>query len=195
MFPQKKCFIVVDMQNDTCHIDGIYNKNGLGIQNIQSIIPNIIETIHFCKNNQIPIIATQFTILEDFNKKAIGLDAFIEVRPFLKNEGFRENSWGHDFLEQLPQIDYKIKKWSISGFYQTELEKYLNAFDIKEIIIGGVTTNEAVEMLAREAMVRNYRIVTLIDCVANYSEELHKASLTNLSAFGKIINSKDWMHL
>ena len=80
----KDALIVVDMQNDTCHVDGAYNKHGLVTKQIEKIIPNIINTINFCKKLQIPIIATQLTVLEDLNKKAIGLDSLIHLKPFLE---------------------------------------------------------------------------------------------------------------
>ncbi len=95
-------------------------------------------------------------------------------------------------MESLPKVDYSIRKWSLSSFYQTELEKYLQALQCEELIIVGFTTNGPVETFAREAIGRNYKITTLIDCVASYSEELHRASLTNLDAFGKILTSADW---
>lgn len=185
--------IVVDMQNDDCHVNGVYNKHGLFTPNIIKIIPNIVETIHFCKKIAIPIIATQLTIIEDLNKNAVGLGSYNIIRPFLNKEGFREKSWGHELLEELPEIDYKVKKWGLSAFYQTELEKYLSALEIENIVLTGFTTNGAVETLAREALGRYYKITTLTDCVTTYSESLNQASLTNLGSFGKIIKCKDWI--
>ena len=185
--------IVVDMQNDVCHIDGVYNKHGLFTPGIMKIIPNLIESMHFCKKMGIPIIATQLTVIEDLSKAAIGVGPFEEICPFLNKEGFRENTWGHELLEELPKVDYKIKKWGLSAFYQTELEKYLMALRTETLILTGFTTNGAVETLAREALGRNYKIKTLVDCVTTYSDSLNQASLTNLGSFGKILTSKDWI--
>lgn len=185
--------LVIDIQNDNCHPNGIYNIHGLFSPNVVKIIPNIVETVHFCKKNQIPIIATQLTVLEDINKNAIGLGSFQNIRPFLHKEGFREKTWGHEILEELPEPNYKVKKWGLSAFYQTELEKYLAALEAETLILTGFTTNGSVETLAREAIGRCYKIVTLTDCVATYSDSLNQASLTNLGSFGKIILSKEWI--
>ena len=190
--PSSSVLLVVDLQNDICHPDGAYNKHGLTIANVLKIIPNVVETIHFCKKIQIPIIATQVTVLEDLSNNAIGLGSYKNIRPFLEKEGFRINTWGHDLIEELPDVNYKIRKWGMSSFYQTELEKHLSALDCDELILTGFTTNGAVETLAREAIGRNYKIITLTDCVTTYSETLHQASLTNLGSFGKIFTSKDW---
>jgi ureidoacrylate peracid hydrolase len=185
--------LVIDIQNDDCHPEGVYSKHGLFTPNITKIVPNIIETMHFCKQAQIPVIATQLTVLEDLKKTAIGLGSFKTLRPFLNKEGFREKTWGHDLLEDLPEPNYRVKKWGLSAFYQTELEKYLSALEIETLILSGFTTNGAVETLAREAMGRYYKIITLTDCVATYSESLNQASLSNLVSFGKILLAKEWM--
>lgn len=185
--------IVVDMQNDDCHVDGVYNKHGLFAPNVMKIIPNLVEIMHFCKKLNVPIIATQLTVIEDLNKIAVGLGSFKDSRPFLNKEGFREKTWGHELLEELPEVDYKVKKWGMSSFYQTELEKYLTSLGGENLVLTGFTTNGAVETLAREAIGRYYQTTTLIDCVATYSDSLNQASLTNLGSFGKILTSKDWM--
>jgi ureidoacrylate peracid hydrolase len=185
--------LVIDIQNDDCHPEGVYNKHGLFTPNITKIIPNVIEIMHFCKQIKIPIIATQLTVIENLDKEAIGLGSFKTLRPFLNKEGFREKSWGHELIEELPIPDYRVKKWGLSAFYQTELEKYLSALEIETLVLSGFTTNGAVETLAREAMGRYYKIVTLTDCVATYSESLNQASLSNLGSFGKILLSKEWM--
>jgi ureidoacrylate peracid hydrolase len=191
--PQTKILIVVDLQNDSCHREGAYAKNGLATSQVLKILPNIVEVLHFCKQKKIPTIATQMTILQDLDKQAMGLESIQKNYPFLETVGFRENSWGHEIIEELPNVDYKVRKWGISAFYQTELSKYLSALKCLEIILVGFTTNGAVETLAREAVCRNYSITTLTDCVGAYSEILHQASLNNLGVFGKILTSKEWI--
>jgi len=187
-------FLVLDMQNDLCHKDGVFFKHGLMAPQINEIIPPIVETINFCNQQHIPIIATQLTILADSNENALGLGMLKVLRPFLEKEGFREGTWGHDLLEGLPSITYQIKKWGISAFYQSELQHYLKALNAEEMVLCGFTTNGVVETVAREAVGRNYRVTTLTDCVASYSDALHQASLSNLAAMGKIIKSVDWQN-
>lgn len=184
--------LVLDIQNDLCHEEGVYSKNGLSASNVSPIIPNLIEVMHFCHKHAIPIIATQLTILTNAKKQPIGMGQLKLFRPFLEKEGFREGTWGHDIIDGLPKIDYSIRKWTLSPFFNTELDHYLNALGTKNLILTGFTTNGVVESTAREAIGRNLQITTLTDCVASYSEVLHQASLTNLGAFGQIHASKEW---
>lgn len=188
-----KVLLILDLQNDLCHPDGVYPKHGLFSSHVQSILPNIAETVSFCHKNKIPVIATQLTVLTGLDNDGVGLGYSQKIRPFLLKEGFREGSWGHDLMEEIPHVEYRVKKWGTSAFHQTELSHYLSAFSCQQLILTGFPTNGTIETTAREAIARNLKIVTLTDCVAGYSESLHQASLTNLGAFGKILGSKEWM--
>ncbi len=188
-----RALLILDMQNDLCHPEGVYAKNGLAATHIPVIIPNVVNVVHYCHKNRIPVISTQLTVLSDLDGIAMGLGIYSKLRPFLEKEGFRPDTWGHDLLDEIPHVDYKVRKWNLSAFYDTELEKYLTSLGSKELILTGFTTNGPVETTAREAISRNYKIVTLIDCIASYSEALHQASITNLSSFGQVLKSAEWM--
>lgn len=188
-------FLILDIQNDSCHIEGVFHKNGLDAGCLSKIIPNIVNMNYFCKKNNIPVIAVQHSVLENSQKEAIGLGIYKKILPFIKFEGLREGTWGHDLLEEIKNVDYKIRRWSMSSFYHTELARYLGALRINQLILSGFTTNGIVETTAREAAGRNYKIVTLSDCVTSYSESLHQASLTNLNSFGEVFSSKDWQEI
>lgn len=187
--------LLLDLQNDSCHKEGIFHKNGLDTSNLAKIIPNIVNTIYFCKKNNIPIIAIQLTVLENMQKEAIGLGIYKKMLPFINLEGLREGTWGHDLLDEINNADYKVKRWNMSSFYHTELARYLGALRINQLVLCGFTTNGIVETTAREGAGRNYKIITLSDCVTGYSESLHQASLANLSTFGEVYSSENWKQL
>lgn len=189
----KLAFLLLDIQNDLCHTDGVYARNGLLASNIDTIIPNLSEVMHFCHKNNIPIIATKLTVLTNKEKKGIGLGSLLKLRPFLEHDGFREGTWGHDLYDHLPKVDFSVSKWTLSPFYQTDLDHYLYSLQTEKLILSGFTTNGVVEATAREAVGRNLQTITLTDCVSSYSESLHQASLSNLGSFGQIISSKEWM--
>lgn len=186
-------FLILCMQNDLCHPEGVYAKHGLSPSHIPGILPNIVQTAAFCKEHRIPVIASMLSVITDLEGKATSLGSVKKLRPFLEKEGFRENTWGHDLLEEIPKPNYTIRQWGMSPFHQTELDRILEALEIEVLILSGFTTNGAIESSAREAASRYLRSVTLTDCVASYSESLHQASLINLGAFGQIMSSSDWM--
>lgn len=188
-------FLILDLQNDSCHKEGVFHKNGLDASFVAKIIPNIVSMIYFCKKNNIPIIAIQHTVMENLQKEAMGMGVYKKIFPFINNEGLRDGTWGHDLLEEVKNVDYKIRRWNISSFYHTELARYLSALRINQLVLSGFTTNGIVETTAREGAGRNYKIITLSDCVTSYSEALHQSSLTNLNTFGEVTSSEDFKEI
>ncbi len=186
-------FLILDLQNDLCHKDGVFQNSGLDVANANKIISSVSNMICFCKENNIPILGTQLSILENSKNEPMGLGLLKKNVPFIENEGLRIGSWGHDLLDEVKNVDFLIKRWSVSSFYHTELAKYLSALRVNHLLIGGFTTNGIVETTTREAAGRNYKITVFNDCTASYSESLHFASLTNLSNFGEVISSKNWI--
>ena len=182
--------LILDLQNDICNIDGTFHKNGLDASLSLKIVPHIVDMIYFCKKESIPVIAVQMSVLENAKNEAIGLGIYKKMIPFIEKEGLRDNSWGHDLLDEIKNVDYKIKRWTMSAFYHTELARHLAALRVNKLILSGFTTNGIVETTAREAASRNYQIVTLSDCISSYSEKLHLASLTNLNNFSDVLSSK-----
>ncbi len=190
----KTALLIIDMQNDICHQDGIFSKNGLASSSIFTIIPNLTDVISFCKKVSVPVISIRLTVFEDVHHRPAGLKNMQKLYPFLTKEGCREATWGHEIIETLPKPDYSVRKWTLSAFYQTELEYILQALEIDSLLIGGFATNGSVETLARDAFSRNYAVTTLSDCVASYSESLHQSSLVNLQIYGKILPWKAWQN-
>lgn len=115
------------------------------------------------------------------------------LRPFLVKEGFRNGTWGHQLIDELPRPNYEVRKWGYSAMYQTELEKVLVSLGAKALAFTGVATNGVVEGTARDAGVRNYEVITLSDCVAGYNQQLHEASLLNLANIGAVISSPEFL--
>ncbi|MFQ5960603.1 MAG: cysteine hydrolase family protein [Candidatus Methylomirabilales bacterium] len=185
--------MVMDLQNDFCSRDGVFARNGFKVDAIEAIIPTVARVMEECKRRRIPTVASKLTILTDLEGKAMGLGHLADLRPFLAKEGFREGTSGHAVIRELPRPDYEFRKWGYSAMYQTELEKLLHALQADTLVFTGIATNGVVEGTARDAVMREYRVVTLSDCVAGYSQELHEASLKNLANIGAVMTSTDFL--
>lgn len=192
-FEQRVVLMVMDMQNDFCDRKGVFARNNFSVAAIDAIIPNIKRVMEAAKTKKIPIVATELTVLEDLDGKAMGLGHLLKLRPFLVQEGFRAGTWGHQVISELPRPDYEVRKWGWSAMYQTELPKILEALGARTLVFTGVATNGVVEGTARDAGMRGYEIVTLSDCVAGYDQKLHNASLVNLANMGKVLSSTEFL--
>jgi nicotinamidase-related amidase len=77
--------------------------------------------------------------------------------------------------------DKIIYKHRYSAFYNTDLETILRVLKIEDIVITGIMTNMCCESTARDAYYRDYRIFFPADATGSINEEMHLASLLNLS--------------
>ena len=81
-----------------------------------------------------------------------------------------------------------LEKGQYDAFYQTELEEYLRARDVEQIVVGGVMANLCCETTARSGFVRGFEVFFLVDGTAAYNRELHLATLRNVGfGFGELV--------
>ncbi|MDD5469028.1 MAG: cysteine hydrolase [Anaerolineales bacterium] len=85
-----------------------------------------------------------------------------------------------------------VFKHRYSAFYNTDLETVLRCQGIEELVISGIMTNMCCESTARDAYFRDYRVFFLADGTGSINEEMHLASLLNLSfGFAYVTRSED----
>ena len=113
------------------------------------------------------------------------------------------NWWGGDKLEMhsngwqiIKEINTDnqtiIDKNQYSAFFETELDNILKQNNITDVIISGVMTNCCCETAARDAFMRGYNVFFVSDATATINQELHLATIKNLSfGFAKIIDTQD----
>jgi len=84
--------------------------------------------------------------------------------------------------EIAPLPDEKVVlKHRYSAFYNTDLEIILRCMKIEDLVVAGIMTNLCCESTARDAYFRDYRVFFLADCTGTITEDMHLASLLNLS--------------
>ncbi|WP_299003757.1 isochorismatase family cysteine hydrolase [uncultured Shewanella sp.] len=98
------------------------------------------------------------------------------------------DSWGGAFCESLNRevTDVSIIKHRVSAFYGTELDLMLRANRIERLILCGVSTNNAVELTAREAHDRDYQVILVTDACETNTDEEQAASLRFLSRIAQL---------
>jgi nicotinamidase-related amidase len=74
-----------------------------------------------------------------------------------------------------------VLKHRYSAFFGTDLDTILRCLKIQDLVITGVLTNLCCETTTRDAYCRDYRTFFLADGTATINEEMHVASLLNLS--------------
>lgn len=85
-----------------------------------------------------------------------------------------------------------ILKHRYSAFYNTDLETILRCLKIEDLVVSGIMTNLCCESTVRDAYYRDYRVFFLADGTGTINEEMHLASLLNLSfGFAHVTTAHD----
>jgi nicotinamidase-related amidase len=167
---RKSALLVIDMQNFFLEPDSpSFTCGGL------AVLPNVKELISFFRSHKRPVIYTCHV------HHPGGMDAGILGWWWqgMCVEG-TEEAKVHPEIEpwQREKIIYKHR---YSAFYNTDLETILRCLKIEDLVVSGIMTNMCCESTARDAYFRDYRIKFLADATGTVSEEMHLASLLNLS--------------
>ncbi len=95
---------------------------------------------------------------------------------------------GHDIIPQLYPVPGEpvIDKPGKGAFFATDLHAILQAREIKDLIVCGVTTEVCVHTTVREANDRGFRCLVPSDCCASYFAEFHEVGLRMIRAQGGI---------
>ena len=86
----------------------------------------------------------------------------------------------HPDIAPLPN-EKVVYKHRYSAFYNTDLETVLRVLKVEDLVISGIMTNMCCESTARDAYYRDYRVFFPADATGSINEEMHLASLLNLS--------------
>jgi len=179
----RAALIVVDMQNYFC-AEGFPAEVPLS----RGIVPNINRmaramraaggTVVWVQTDSAEALArwgkhhTFMLTPERVQKRLAGLDSAAE--------GFR--LFGD--LEALPG-DLRVKKVTYSAFMpgSSDIDAQLGARGIDTVLIAGTATNVCCESSARDAMLRDYRVIMLSDANATWTDEEHAATLNSFAMF------------
>lgn len=177
--------LVVDPQIDFCDPGGVYARHGIDIAPVRRILEPLSALMQACRTRSVPIIATQFTILDDHRGKALLGPVLLAARPFLASEGFRPGSPGHGIVPELPRADFLIEKPTFSAFFASRLDYLLDRLGVTRLLMSGVGTNGAVESTLRDAQVRDFELTLVTDCTAGFRQDLHDVSVKNMAGLAR----------
>src|ERR1700704_6205709 len=179
----RSALVVVDMQNYFC-AQGFPAEVPLS----REIVPNINRlaramraaggTVVWVQTDAAEALTrwgkhhTHMLTPERVQKRLAGLDSAAE--------GFR--LFGD--LEALPG-DLRVKKVTYSAFMpgSSDIDAQLGARGIDTVLIAGTATNVCCEPRARDAMLRDYRVIMLSDANATWTDEEHAATLNSFILF------------
>ena len=192
--PKVATLLVVDMQNDFCHPQGVSGKRGRQQTMTIEMAPRLEAFIKACRSVGMPVMFVN-TIHYPWT------DSPSWVRRLDRDGGdsvCRPGTWCAEFYAgiQPEEGEIIITKHRYSAFLGTNLDPVLRSRGIRSLLISGVGTNVCVESTLRDGYMRDYYIVLLEDCVGATDRELHEATLKNVRLhFGVVSNSNEVRNL
>ena len=172
----------------TSHPDGHYAQNGIDIGHMRRVIEPIAKLTRVARRRGVPIIWTRHGTrgVEDGGP-------FMRLRPFLKDGGLRQNTWGYEILEDLePQPnDWYVEKTRLSGYFATNLDVILRGLKAETVIFTGVLTNQCVAATSKDASFRDYMPIVVEDCTGTTLPKLHDPAIEMMRVGWSAVSSLD----
>jgi nicotinamidase-related amidase len=180
--PDHSALIVVDVQNDFAHDEGVLAKRlNQDMTHVQAALPHINDAIRASRSAGVPVIYLQEIIAE-----STLLPNFMTLFGGIDTVAVREGTWGAEFVDGLlaPESDEPvIRKPCYDGFQDSALDVTLRALGIRTCIYCGGATNVCVDATARHGFVNGYYTALLDDACGAANAEEHNATLDTFRRF------------
>ena len=183
---ERAALIVVDVQNDYCHLDGALGAAGFDVSTMDPMC-SVIDTLRSdARRWDVPVV-----FLKTIHSPVTDTPAWRRKT----NHSMaicREGTWGAEYYRLRPDHDdLEVIKHRYSGFIGTNLAQVLAALGRTTVTMTGTATNVCVESTARDACMLDYDVVVVEDGVAATDPAAHRGSLENLGRFfGHVVSSE-----
>ena len=177
--PAAAAVLVVDVQNDFCHPDGIMAKRGFDVSGLPDTVARIQAFVAAARRHRVPVIWLRTTHDETTNTDVWLARHGTTLRPTgPPPSNCVPGTWGADFWEVAPAPgEPVVTKHRYSGFSGTSLDRVLRALGRVSLLITGVATDACVESTLRDGFVHDYHVNLVADCCAAYTAERHEVTV------------------
>ncbi|MDJ1431374.1 isochorismatase family cysteine hydrolase [Halostagnicola sp. A-GB9-2] len=176
--------VVVDMQNAFCHPDGSLYAPGS-----ESVIDPISDLVSRARETGTQIVYTRDVHPPEQFEDAHYYDEFEQW-----GEHVLEGSWDAELVDELAveDGDHVVEKHTYDAFHQTELEGWLNARGIDDLVLCGTLANVCVLHTGGSAGLRDFRPLMVEDCIGAIEEGHREYTLDHAEwLFGEVIQSDE----
>jgi ureidoacrylate peracid hydrolase len=181
LHPDHTALIVVDVQNDFVHDDGVLAGIAQDMSHVQASLPRINEAIRIARAAGARVVYLQevisgTTLLPNYTTLFGGID----------DVAVREGTWGAAFLDDLEQplpSESVITKPCYDGFQDSSLDVTLRSLGVRTCLYVGCATNVCVEATARHGFVQGYYTALLDDACGALTVQEHEATLNTFKVF------------
>ncbi len=163
--PAKTAVLITDIQNGFCHPDGSLYAPGS-----ESAVEPCVALTEMAHDAGAPVVFTRDVHPPEQFEHTEYYDEFDRW-----GEHVLEGSWDAQLVSELSvhEGDLEMVKHTYDAFFRTELEGWLEAHGIRELLFAGTLANVCVLHTSGSAALRDYRTVLVEDAIG-YVEKQHK---------------------
>ncbi len=202
--PTHTALVLVDIQNDCVHPDGVMLRNrSTGFED-DSLVPPMLEraAVLLDAARRAGVLRVFVRMLGDLKyqsppQQALALRRRLAAgeRPEVAAGSLEEGTWGADFYGDIrpdgSDREVVVPKFRYSAFIGTNLDLVLRSNEIKTLVLCGDATSGCVESTTRDGYFHDYYVVTAADACADFELARHEASLRKMDqSFGYVVPSQ-----
>jgi len=184
--PDCTTLVVVDVQNGFCHPDG-----SLHAPASERVIGPVTDLIRRARDAGARVVYTRDVHPPEQFRDAHYYDEFDRWGEYVL-----EGSWEAELVAELDpargEREHVVEKHSYDAFHETELDGWLAARGVEDLLFCGTLANVCVLHTAGSAGLRDYRPVLLEDAVGYIEEDHREYALDHADwLFGEVLASDD----
>lgn len=173
--------LIIDMQNGFCRPDGSFGRIGFETVRLAEAIAPCRRLLVAARRAALPIIYTRYVYAAGHTDGGLLVDWLV---PQMRDvNALVTGTWDAEIIEELIpyQGDVIIDKNRPSAFFRTELDAVLQAKEIEQLIVCGITTNCCVETTVRDASQRDIPCFVVSDATAEFDRARHDGALATMA--------------
>ncbi len=195
--PEHTALVLVDVQNDFLHPDGVLATAALAGFLDFSMVPGMLgktrELLGAARAAGVRCVFVQMLGDPVYQSAPTRALHFRRARAGGGDgrQAVLQGTWGADFYEDIRpdpnRSDVVVEKYRYSAFAGTNLDLVLRSHGVKTLVMCGVATSGCVESTTRDGFFADYYVVTAGDACADFDLDRHTASLRKMDqSFGYV---------
>jgi nicotinamidase-related amidase len=179
--------LLIDLQNDVLHPDG--GLAGDFPATAEPMLDTIRRLVAWARTADLPVIWARLAFRPGH------VDAVRDSMSRTKGT-LVDGSWGAELFDGLGRTadDIVITKKRPSAFFDTDLRVVLRGLGVERLLVGGVSTNWAVESSVRDGHSHDLQMVVIRDAVGTPFKDLHEPSLRSMgTVFAQVLTLSQFL--
>ena len=187
--PDHAALVIIDVQNDFCHQDGLQGQQGRDLSRVDMVVGRIAKLAECARAAKVPVVLAYTTHAPDVDS-----DEWLARRgaPDLK-QNCSQGSWGARLYRvEAEESDLLVEKHRYSIFSSPALASQLKLMGRNSLMFCGYTSNACVETSLRDAVCLDFLATFVEDCCDAYSQDAHRRAICDVAEdFGLVATSTE----